>query len=1028
LEISKELNISPILAKVLMNRGLTSVSEIKPFLTCTADDLHSPFIFYEMTKAVKLVEKNIESQKKILVYGDYDVDGITATTLLYQFLKSQKADVQYYIPDRMKEGYGLNKEAIEWAGREGFSLIITVDCGISSLEETELAKSLGINMIITDHHQPPVHLPEADAIINPTVLESGYPFPDLAGVGVAWKFAQAIYLNSVDQQIEGVILPEYLDLVSLGTIADVVDLTGENRIIVKMGLEAIASTTRPGLQALLDVAGIKGEKVDATQVSFLLAPRLNAAGRLSNARIGVRLLSSSDRDYCRDQAKILNMENCRRQTIEKAIFDEAMEMIENNHELQENLVLVLASERWHPGVIGIVASRLVERFYRPVILMTLEGEVAKGSARSIDNFHMYQALEHCKDLLIQFGGHKQAAGLKLTVHNIEAFRLKINEWAQAVLRKEDLIPIIQIDVDKEIDGSEERLAREISRLAPYGQGNPYPVFSFHDLRVKESRVVGANSAHLKIKFESEGKTLEGIGFNMSGHLAWLNDRDRVDVAGTLEINNWNGCETAQLVLKDIQPAPVFSYIDKKQRNTSQLEEFLCGFQEAAFSNSFGTEDSGGKAGRIALALPRNKQRKAWYGAAAYQYFRFNRKTIFLTLSLSELWFEGDSAERELNKMGIAVAKADIRLSSEKKEQLRNSFLSGEIPVLLTTPEFIETWGNLDELMEDCFVVIDYSNPIYGLQKANGFSERLLSLLKYSKNLKLLVLIGFNRGSYFEDLQKKFLWKSLYSEICPSRLEVIDYRGMEDKNSYLFDLLKSGESCLIYVMFKHQVEELVQELTKRGQTRVAGCCARQRPWEYEILTEQIKAGDIKVLVTQQSLISSFTQLFKHVVLFNFPYSLAEFCNLTGWPGETDLPKTHLIYSTEDLPIRERLLEVNFPGRETLGNIYRALSNLSLRGDSISGSRKEILHKLKMVGPNTIKDVTLDTAIAVFLELGIIKQSNCENMCLQLVQSGNKVALNNSPRFREGEREKELFCYWSRLAMSPNFTALFNIFSA
>ncbi|MDD2496905.1 MAG: single-stranded-DNA-specific exonuclease RecJ [Desulfitobacteriaceae bacterium] len=1028
MELSRELNISPIVARILMNRGLTSVSAIKLFLTFTADDLHSPFKFHEMAKAVALVEQNIKSQKKILIYGDYDVDGITATTLLYQFLKSQKADVQYYIPDRMKEGYGLNKEAIEWADHEGFGLIITVDCGISSLEEIKLAKSLGINIIITDHHQPPALLPVADAIINPRVVDSGYPFSDLAGVGVAWKLAQAIYLKLGDQQKEKVILSEFLDLVSLGTIADVVALTGENRTIVKMGLEAISKTKRLGLKALINVAGIKGKEVSATQVGFLLAPRLNAAGRLSNARIGVELLQSSDHEYCLEQAKVLNQENNQRQSLEKAIFDEALEMIEGNSELQEELVLVLASERWHQGVIGVVASRLVERFYRPVILMTIEGEVAKGSARSIESFHMYHSLEHCKDLLIQFGGHKQAAGLKLPVQNIEAFRRKINKWAQSVLKEEDLIPIIQIDADKEIDGSEEVLAGEIAMLSPFGQDNPCPVFSFRNSKVKEVRAVGANAAHLKIKFESEGKTLEGIGFNMGGHLAWLNDSDRVDAAGILEMNNWNGCETVQLVLKDIQPAPVFSFIDGKQQLADpHKEDILKGFQETAYVKSLSNEVSGEQIPKIALAFPRSKQRAFWHGLAAYQYFNFRRRTLFLTLSLSELWFEGVSAERELNMLGITVLKGDSRLSPKKKAQLLNNFVSGAFPVLLTTPDFLESLENPAELIEDSFIIVDYSNPIFLLEKTKKFTSKFTELLSQSQNFRLLVLAGFFQGKFFKDLQKNFFLEKTYSEIYPGRLEIIDYRELEDKSSYLFNVIKNGESCLVYVMFKHQVDELVKDLSNKGFTMVAGCTARQRPWEQEILAEKVAAGEIKVLITHQPIISSYTRLFKHVVLFNVPHSLAEFCDLTGWPGEGELPKAHLIYSTADLAVRERLLEINFPGRETLGKIYRAFCTLSLREGKTYGSKIEILNKLKSVGFCSFKDATLDAALAIFLELGIIKQSACENIFLEPVQHGEKVALDNSPRFREGEREKEMFSYWRRPAVSPDFTSFIKNFS-
>lgn len=313
------------------------------------------------------------------------------------------------------------------------------------------------------------------------------------------------------------------------------------------------------------------------------------------------------------------------------------------------------------------------------------------------------------------------------------------------------------------------------------------------------------------------------------------------------------------------------------------------------------------------------------------------------------------------------------------------------------------------------------------RKTKKFTSKFTELLSQSPNFRLLVLAGFFQGKYLEDLQESFLLEKTYSEIYPGRLELIDCRGLEDKSSYLFNVIKSDDSCLVYVMFKHQVEELVQEFKDRGLTMVAGCTARQRPWEQEILAERVAAGEIKVLITNQPIISSYTRLFKHVVLFNVPHSLAEFCDLTGWPGEGELAKAHLIYSTADLAVRERLLEINFPGRETLGKIYRAFSTLSLREDKILGSRNEILNKLKAAGTHSFKDATLDAALAVFLELGIIKQSACEKIFVKPVQNGKKIALDNSPRFREGEREKEMFSYWQRLAVSPDFTSFIRTFS-
>jgi single-stranded-DNA-specific exonuclease len=553
-KLSEKLNITPLLAQLCINRGLMTEKEVNNFLHINMDEIHNPFLLPQMAKGVQIIEKSLTNQEKILIYGDYDVDGITATSLLYLYFKKKNADVSFYIPDRLEEGYGLNEQAIQWAAREGYQLIITVDCGISSHREIQIAHDLGLKIIITDHHTPPAELPSAEVIINPKVRVCSYPFDQLAGVGVAWKLAQALEMGSEQNARDrNFVLPEYLDLVALGTIADVVPLLGENRVIVSLGLNKISESCRPGIRALRTVSGVEQKEVTTGHVGFMLAPRLNAAGRLAQGSLGVDLLTMDELPPALALAQQLDEINNKRQEIEGKISQEAEDMMAEEIDLEKDLVIILAGENWHSGVIGIVASRLMEKYCRPVVLLSIDGEIAKGSARSIDIFDIYQAFDHCRDNLIQFGGHKMAAGLKLKKENIKSFRQKINQYAKQFLDKKDLIQPLKIDLELAATGGEEGYLEDSEILAPYGLGNAQPVFAYRGLKVLDARGVGNDKNHLKMTFSAGDYLLDGIGFHQAGHLSWLHPLTKVDVAVSLEKNYWNGQEKIQLMIKDIKP-------------------------------------------------------------------------------------------------------------------------------------------------------------------------------------------------------------------------------------------------------------------------------------------------------------------------------------------------------------------------------------------------------------------------------------------------------------------------------------------
>lgn len=566
-ELASGLGVHPVVAQVLVNRGVATVTDGRAFLESGWAMTHDPIGMAGMREAVTAVRDCLARGGRIRIYGDYDTDGVAGTALLVQALRGLDATVDYYIPDRAAEGYGLNLPAVVQAAADGIDLLITVDCGVTALEEAREAARRGLGLLITDHHEPLPELPEAMAVVNPRRRDSPYPFSDLAGVGVAFKVVQALYRDlGIGAGPDGArpgdepgdlppTLAELLDLVALGTIADVVPLWGENRALVREGLAVLNARYRPGLAALAEVAGLApGENISAGQVAFALAPRLNAAGRLARADAGVELLLAGRGERALELARALDRGNRERQAVEAAILAEARDMIACEGGPGDQHALVLAGEGWHPGVVGIVASRLVEEFYRPVVLLCQEGEEARGSARGIPGFHLFHALECCGDLLERFGGHALAAGLTIKAGRIPSLRRRLNELAAAQLRPEDMIPVLDIDARIEVDEASASLVLGLEALAPFGAGNPAPVLAVTG-PLADVRRVGRDRSHLKIAFRgSAGRMAEGIGFRL-GELAGSLQRGQVaEGAGHLKIERWNGRERVTLVLKDIRPA------------------------------------------------------------------------------------------------------------------------------------------------------------------------------------------------------------------------------------------------------------------------------------------------------------------------------------------------------------------------------------------------------------------------------------------------------------------------------------------
>lgn len=555
-------SIDALLAHCMMVRGVSTPEEAHALLHAPLEAVHDPFMMRDMDRAVERLFQAVSEGERVAVYGDYDVDGITATALMVEFLSECGLEASYRLSNRFKEGYGMHTDAVDELAEDGASLIITADMGVSNAAEVAYANERGMDVIVTDHHEPPPGLPPARAVLNPKRPDCPYPFKGLAGVGVVFKLITALRsaLHEAGFFREGPPnLKRHTDLFALGTVADVVPLTGENHLLVKHGLEELSLTRKVGLSALKQVAGLDGKRVTTSHVGFVLGPRLNAIGRLGDARLGVELLLARREEEALELARRLDEENRRRQSIQEAVFEDARSRVEEMKALPP--ALVLASEEWHQGVIGIVASKLAELYWRPTMLITLEGAVGKGSARSIPRLNLYDALSRCESLLEEFGGHSAAAGCTIAAERIEDFREAFSKAVEGMLDAEAYEPELLLDAEAPLSAWSVESVHSFKALEPFGPGNPSPVFATRRVAVQgEPRWVGKGSAHLKMLVSDGTASVDVIGFGAAGRLpeVELLAGSEIDVAYQVQVNTWNGRENVQLKLVALRPpGPLF---------------------------------------------------------------------------------------------------------------------------------------------------------------------------------------------------------------------------------------------------------------------------------------------------------------------------------------------------------------------------------------------------------------------------------------------------------------------------------------
>ena len=543
-KVKSKYQLNELLATILVNRNIIKEDDIRLFLNPTRDDFYDPFLITDMKIAIERIVEAIEEGQKVTIYGDYDVDGITSITVLKSFLKDVGLEASSYIPNRLDEGYGLNKDAIDTIKQSECDLMITVDCGISAMDEIEYANSLGIETIVTDHHEPGNELPKAYAVIDNKRKDSKYPFRELAGVGVVFKLIQAL---GIRMGLKEESYLKYLDIVCIGTISDIVPLVDENRVIAKLGMMLVKQTKNIGLKSIIHSSGYT--KIDSNTISFGVAPRINACGRMGKAEEALELFLSANINEVNNLTKKLNEHNRERQETEKAIFESAIEKIEREH-LNDNKAIVVGGKNWHHGVIGIVSSKITDMYFKPSILLSFEEDgMGKGSGRSIPGFDLHDALMKCSDTVEKFGGHSMAVGITIKKEKLEAFREEFEKIATEN-HIDEIMPIINIDAKINLSDIDKEMVESMKQLEPFGEANKMPIFAFKNLKIDSIRSL-SEGKHLKLTLKDTNNIINAIGFNM-GYLAEeYRIGDKIDVAGVLEVNTFNGTENLQINLKDI---------------------------------------------------------------------------------------------------------------------------------------------------------------------------------------------------------------------------------------------------------------------------------------------------------------------------------------------------------------------------------------------------------------------------------------------------------------------------------------------
>ncbi|MCD6239720.1 MAG: single-stranded-DNA-specific exonuclease RecJ [Thermotogae bacterium] len=1026
--IERDLNIPRLLAILLVNRNIRSSEEAKQFLDVTESKKFDPWKLKGMREAVDCLLEARDREEKVVIYGDYDVDGITGTTLLLSVFRDLGWKTDFYIPNRMNEGYGLNKGSIFDIFKNGGKTILTVDCGITSIEEVEYARFLGLKVVVTDHHEIKDKIPRANAVVDPKQPNDTYPFKSLAGVGVAYKLLQAI----VDTLGVNYPLQQHLGLVALGTIADVVPILGENRFLVQKGLASLCKGRSVGVEALFTSSKVNPSTLDSTDVSFKIAPKLNAVGRLADASLAVKLFLSHNKEEAEKISAELVKYNSKRQYIEGKIFRDALSIIEEDPGYDEEKILVVTGEGWHPGVIGIVASKILSRYYKPVIVIATDStDIARGSTRGIDGVNIMELLSAVSDLLIEYGGHAMAAGFTILKKDIEEFRKRINEVAEQTIDTELFSPSLYIDTEFHLSDINADVMEGLSKLSPYGHGNPEPTFLLKDMNIKSVHYFGPSSQHVLITLTDGKKDGHFTGFNK----AYIFDDYRYIRPSLLKANvvftprrtEWMGYSNIQLYIKDIE-------IGVSDILKEEIEDKKFVFH---MFDRWNPQDE--KEGKTSISELEKKKRI---------------HTIMKRMECKKL-------TKLMNKIENSIIILDVKGYESFIPNMLFSSKSKEANILVILPT-TSILNRIYNLFQDTFSFMRYKinycdSMNFSSWKNNGNGITFTNATVVSSNLELFYekdfdeiifsnysyLYPIDRNGKFEIffkykpmfyidwhsskeiinyLQIKFGIKNLIlNKESKSNLMIVDRRNVESKFEVLLSLISTGESFAIFtntssksVKLAHKIGMKMKDAYQNGE--IIFYNEKLSAFQKQKIISLIRNRKIKILVTTPSFPANLSEgAFKNLIYYDLGFTLGDILLPLSMIGKEQEAFLYLMYGENDVRETNQLINTIFPDIPFMQKVIDAVRELRMKSDGdISEERLFLYLKEQGIVKNKANYTVLKRTME---EDGVLKNINGK---LNLIEDPfSKPMVSVSTRLKEGEVEKELFARFSRkmLQMSP-----------
>ncbi len=969
--IISNLGIVRPIAEVLVNRGITDLEDVEYFLYPEKIGFHDPFTMSGMDEVVRILLKIRQNKEKLLIYGDYDADGITATTLMYFALEELGFDVNFYIPNRFDVGYSLSSKVIKEYYQKGYKNIITVDCGITSIEEAKYAKELGVTLIITDHHEPKEVLPDAAAIVDPKKEKEIYPFRHLAGVGVAFKVLQAL-TKTLNVDIN---LNDHLDLVAIGTIADIVPIVGENRLMVRMGMEKIQNTNKVGLKSLLNIAGVRSP-VNTTDITFRLAPRLNAAGRISDATEAVYLLIEKDEARAYKLAKELNNKNVRRQKLELQIFKEAIKTIESDPKYEEDSILVVAGKDWHIGVIGIVASRVLQRYGKPAIMLSINGDEVRGSARSIEGIDMISILKMCDNMLLKYGGHKMASGLTLKQEQLDRFRAKINSID---LEKEKKIPSLKIDAVLNIDDIKNEFIEQLQLLKPYGNGNEEPVFLIPSVKMFNMQWRGENN--LRFLINQSKTSLEGMAYKIMDHTidrkVFSSNYLIADVVGNIRVKYWNGLLEPKFNLSDLDVSTdlkgIYSYgKDSYTFTDNEIEKFY-----ADLSYELG-EQSRYLESKDAILLVDEYEKIIKYMEKFIIMSKNNGKRCVIISPIDRI--------ANLYHNTIVQDLANFDLNVTLYNSTNSAKKSSDVDVLFTS--FAMVWNNPNYLVskDSYYIITDFHYLLFEDKPFDKLSKTILDNI-IEKDFKVLMTGYMLNKNIYKKISSVRDFHMILNPSHKKNLFIVDRRKF-NKDKEMKDLLSNYKNVFLnFFNLKNYISFIDSEYYSDFQSFSSFVDPKKRK-HFERLSKIGKYDKIVNYGVIRNLLPCDKEF--NIAIGDLPFNFIEFLMFSMFTSEKCERRIyHLIMSENDINANFSQLFSKYPNYETLINVLR--------------KNKKVFTKSEFEREFSMLDT--ESFLALLKELNLIEY---DGSTIEFISKHvSREAFENTFNFIEGYAEKKTF---------------------